>query len=59
MKPKKAAQHLELIIDTQDTVSINRIKKMVEVIISHNNRLEKDNRRLRRRIKNLRSDSNE
>ncbi len=59
MKPKKAAQHLELIMDTQDTVSINRIKKMVEVIISHNNRLEKDNRRLRRRIKNLRSDSNE
>ncbi len=59
MKPKKAAQHLELIMDTQDSVSINRIKKMVEVIISHNNRLEKDNRRLRRRIKNLRSDSNE
>ncbi len=59
MKPKKAAQHLELIIDTQETVSINRIKKMVEVIISHNNRLEKDNRRLRRRIKNLRSESNE
>jgi len=59
MKPKKATQHLELIIDTQETVSINRIKKMVEVIIAHNNRLEKDNRRLRRRIKNLRSDFNE
>ncbi len=59
MKPKKAAQHLELIIDTQDTVSINRIKKMVKVIISHNNRLEKDNRRLRRRIKNLRESESE
>ncbi len=56
MKPKKAAQHLELIMDMQDTVSTNRIKDMVKVIISHNNRLEKDNRRLRRRIKNLRKD---
>lgn len=54
MKPKQAIKHLEFIAENQQTVSTNRIKDMVQVISSHQKMLEKDNRRLRRRIKRQR-----
>lgn len=53
MKPNKATQHLQFIVDNQKTVSTERIKEMVDVVVSHNNMLQVDNNRLRKKIRRL------
>lgn len=54
MKPKQALKHLQFIVDTQQSVSTSRLKDLVLVIKSHQKMLEKDNWRLRKRIKRQR-----
>lgn len=53
MKPNRASQHLQFIVDNQKTVSTERIRKMVDILVEHNKMLEVDNKRLRRRIKKI------
>ena len=58
MKPNKAMQHLQFVVDTQKTVSTNKIKDMVDVVVSHNKMLQKDNSRLRKKIRKLNREVN-
>lgn len=50
MKPNKAMQHLQFVVDTQKSVSTNKIKDMVDIVVSHNKMLQVDNSRLRKKI---------
>lgn len=59
MKPKRAEQHIRLILDTQKTVSTERIREFFEVINSESKMLRVDNRKLRKRVKNQRKEINE
>ena len=54
MKPKQALKHLQFIVDNQQSVSTSRLKKLVKVIGDHQKMLERDNKRLRKRIKRQR-----
>jgi len=53
MKPNKAMQHLQFIVDNQKTVNTGKIKEMVDVVVSHNKMLQVDNNRLRKKIKRM------
>jgi len=54
MKPKQAIKHLQFIVDNQKSVSTSRLKDLITVVSSHQKMLERDNKRLRKRIKRQR-----
>jgi len=54
MKSKHAEKHLKLILDTQQSVSTSKIKKMIMTITGENKMLRADNKNLRKKIKKLR-----
>lgn len=54
MKPKYAIKHLRVIVDTQKTVSTERLKEITAGIEKHVKMLENDNRVLRGRVRRQR-----
>jgi len=54
MKPKHAIKHLRVIVDTQKTVSTERLKEITAGIEKHVKMLENDNRVLRGRVRRQR-----
>jgi len=54
VKPKHAIKHLRFLVDSQQTISTNRLEKITHKLASHQKMLETDNKRLRERIKDLR-----
>ena len=54
MIPKHAIKHLRVIVDTQKTVSTERLKEITAGIEKHVKMLENDNRVLRGRVRRQR-----
>ena len=54
MKPKHAIKHLRVIVDTQKTVSTERLKEITAGIEKYVKMLENDNRVLRGRVRRQR-----
>lgn len=54
MKPKHAIKHLRVIVDTQKTVSTEKLKEITAGIEKHVKMLENDNRVLRGRVRRQR-----
>ena len=54
MKPHQALKHIQFIVENQQSVSTSRLKELIKVVASHQKMLEKDNKRLRNRIKRQR-----
>lgn len=58
MNHKKAYSNLRYIIDNQKTVSIARIRKEVQFIIGENKMLKSDNRKQRKKVRDLQYKNN-
>lgn len=54
MKPKHAIKHLQLIADSQKTISTNKLQSLVNLAAAYTKMLETDNKKLRRKIKRQR-----
>lgn len=54
MKPKNAIKHLQLLVDSQKTISTNKLQRLVGLVAAHTKMLETDNQNLRKRIRGQR-----